>query len=151
MDSTRHSPGQDWVDVISRPTLNAFALAFTAAPRLDAWILEAPVFGPSPIRDVFQATRGMYEQIAFTTETRSEQRTCLAWKGQFQGLPLSGVTTLCFDDHGLIERIRLRHDLSGPVFSFSVELKRRIRPALPAPCAGAEGPSTTLARKTSCA
>jgi hypothetical protein len=151
MNAIQRSPGQDWVEILSRPTLKAFALAFTAAPRLDAWILEAPVFGPSLIRDVFQATRGMYEHIAFTAETRSGQRTCLAWKGQFQGLPLSGVTTLRFDDRGLIERIGLRHDLSGPVFSFTVELKRRIRPALPAPAAGAEYQPTTLARRPSCA
>ena len=37
MDSTRHSPGQDWAEILSRPTLKAFALAFTAAPRLDAY------------------------------------------------------------------------------------------------------------------
>ncbi|MGA0603466.1 hypothetical protein ACO2Q3_22345 [Caulobacter sp. KR2-114] len=151
MDPTGHAPGRTWVEILSRPTLKAFAMAFTAAPRLDAWILGAPVCGPGPIRDVFQATRGMYERIAFTAETGSPQRNCLAWQGQFQGLPLSGVTTFRFDDQGLIERIGLKHDLSGPVFSFSVELKRRIRPALPAPAAGAEIQLTTFAGRPSCA
>jgi hypothetical protein len=120
------SPGQAWFEIIKRPTPEAFASAFTKDVVLDASITSAPIVGAVAIRAFFDATRAMYDQIAFVHETRSATRTCLEWEGRFEGREIAGTTILAHDEDGAIENIRLYHRPYQQVISFSVELASRL-------------------------
>jgi len=118
-------PGLAWLDILRLPTPEAFASAFTPDAVLDASVLREPARGPVAIREVFDATRGMYEQIAFLHETRSGCRTYLEWEGRFEGRDVAGVTILAHDARGLIESVGLHHRPYDQVVTFSAELARR--------------------------
>ena len=122
-------PGQDWFDIIRRPTLEAFASAFAAQATMDGSVLAQPVNGPAAIRDVFSATRQMYDAIAFKAEVSTPTRTYLEWEGVFHGSPVAGVTVLSKDASGLIEHVRLYHRPFSQVLAFSNELRRLLSPA----------------------
>ena len=119
------TPGLAWLDILQLSTLTAFASAFTPDAVLNASVLREPARGAAAIRKVFDATRGMYEQIAFLHETRSGCRTYLEWEGRFKGRDVAGVTILVHDAHGLIESVRLHHRPYDQVVVFSAELARR--------------------------
>ena len=119
--------------MVSRPTLEAFASAYIAEPRLEAVVMDDPLVGVSEIRRFFVATQAMYEEIAFVAEARSLDRTWLEWAGRFCGIDVSGVTMLAHAPGGAIARIRLHHYPRGALLAFSVELHRRLHPALSAP------------------
>jgi hypothetical protein len=146
-------PGAEWMEILSRPTLSRFAAAFTAGACLDALVLPEPVYGPGPIREVFQASRTIYQQLTVVEETRSARRTCLEWEGLFCGLAVRGVTVLSHAADGAIERISLFHAPRGPLFAFASELERRLRPALPAPGAffGRLDPEARISSTSPCA
>ena len=120
------APGQAWLGILQLPTPEAFASAFTRGAVLETSVLREPVTGAAAIRAVFEATRGMYEQIAFLHETRSGARTCLEWGGRFKGRDVAGVTILVHDAHGLIESVHLHHRPYDQVVAFSAELARRV-------------------------
>jgi len=65
-----HPLAEDWVAILSRPTLEAFAEAFVAIPTLEASVLAGPVSDVPGIRAFFVATRAMYDEIAFTADLR---------------------------------------------------------------------------------
>lgn len=117
-------PGQDWFDLIRRPTLNAYASGFAPHASMDGSVLADTVHGAARIRDLFDATRQMYDAIAFKSEVTTPTRTYLEWEGVFQGAPVSGVTVLSKDGSGLIEHVRLYHRPTRQVLAFSQELKR---------------------------
>lgn len=123
-DPTR--PGQDWFDLIRRPTLEGFASAFAVHASMDGSTLADTVNGAAEIRRVFDATRRMYDSIAFTSEVMTAARTYLEWEGVFQGAPVAGVTVLSKDSSGLIEHVRLYHRPAGQVLAFAKELQRRL-------------------------
>lgn len=79
------SAGQDWVEIIGRKSLDAFAAAFTEDAVLEASVLPDPIKGPSGIRSVFSATAAIYETIAFTHETTQGSKTYLEWEGKALG------------------------------------------------------------------
>lgn len=118
-------PGLAWLEILRLPTPEAFASAFTPDAVLDASVLREAARGPAAIREVFDATRGMYEQIAFLHETRSGRRAYLEWVGRFEGRDVAGVTILAHDARGLIESIALHHRPYDQVIAFSAELGRR--------------------------
>jgi hypothetical protein len=118
-------PGAAWLEVVSRPTLQAFSSAFSAAPVLEATVVARPVVGVAAIYDFFLMTRSMYDHIAFVQEIRSAARVCFEWEGVFQGAAISGTTILAFDTSGAIERIRLFHFPHDQLNAFSAELTRR--------------------------
>ena len=124
-ESSPPAPGLAWLDILRLPTLEAFAAAFTPDAVLDASILREAARGPNAIREVFDATRGMYEQIAFLHETGSGRRTYLEWQGRFEGRDVAGVTILSHDARGLIESVGLHHRPYDQVIAFSAELGRR--------------------------
>src|SRR5580700_1672028 len=104
------SQGQNWVEIIGRKSLDAFAAAFTEDAVLEASVLRDPVKGPSGIRSVFSATAAMYETIAFTHETTQGSKTYLEWEGKaLGGLTAAGVTVLTRNAIGKIESGRLMH------------------------------------------
>jgi hypothetical protein len=125
MSEMRTLPGAAWHDIVSRSSLQAFSSAFTARPILEAAVIATPVIGAEPIFDFFRSTRTMYDHIAFVHETRGNRRSCLEWKGAFQGKDVSGATILAFDIDGLVERIRLFHYPNEQQQAFANELARR--------------------------
>ena len=127
MDRDSHDPvGQVWLEIIKRPSLQAFAAAFVKDCVLDASVMRVPIVGAAGIRAFFDATRVMYDRIAFVHETRSATRTCLEWEGEFAGRGVGGTTILALDAAGLIESIRIYHRPYEQVLAFSAELALRL-------------------------
>jgi pimeloyl-ACP methyl ester carboxylesterase len=124
-------PGHAWLEILHRPSLEAFASAFTTRAVLEAAVLSAPIVGPISIRGFFDATRSMYDRIAFVHETRSACRTQLEWEGGFADREIAGTTIVAHDADGAIESIRLYHRPYEQVIAFSAELARRLRPGPP--------------------
>jgi len=126
MSSQIPEPGQAWVSIISRPSEEDFANAFTAQATLEASVLAEPLTGPSAIWRFFAATRGMYDRIAFIGETKTDKATYLEWAEQFHGKPVAGMTVLTFNEQGLIEAVRLYHRPYHQVIAFAGELTSRL-------------------------
>jgi hypothetical protein len=126
MSSQIPEPGQAWMSIISRPSEEDFANAFTAQATLEASVLAEPLTGPSAIRRFFAATRGMYDRIAFIGETKTDRATYLEWAGQFHGNPVAGMTVLTLNERGLIEAVRLYHRPYHQVIAFAGELTSRL-------------------------
>jgi hypothetical protein len=121
-----HPPGQNWIAIISRPTLAEFARAFSEAPVLEASVLAAPIVGVPGIRAFFAATRVMYDRIEFTSEHRVASQTWLEWRGLYQGLPVSGVTALVTAADGSIAGVRIFHMPLGQLIAFATDVQHRL-------------------------
>ena len=119
-------PGHSWLEIIKRPTLEAFAAAFTKDVVLEASVLPRPITGAADVRAFFGATRAMYDTIAFKHEVTVGSRTYLEWEGAFQGHNVAGMTVLTKDAAGLIESIRLYHRPYDMVIAFSADLAGRL-------------------------
>jgi hypothetical protein len=119
-------PGHAWLEIIKRPSPEAFISAFTKDVVLDASVASASIVGAIAIRAFFDATRAMYDQIAFVHETRSGARTHLEWEGRFNGREIAGTTILVHNAEGAIASIRLYHRPYEQVIGFSAELARRL-------------------------
>lgn len=120
------TPGEAWLEIIKRPSLEAFSEAFAPYVALEASVLDQPILCPRDLRAFFDATREMYDTIAFTNETMLGGRTYLEWEGRFQGRYVAGETLLIHDSAGLIESIRIYHRPYDQVLAFSAELRRRL-------------------------
>ena len=120
------APGHLWSGIIRRPTLETFASAFTTDVILDASVLPRSIRGAPDVRAFFDATRGMYDTVAFSREENIASRTYLEWAGVFGGRVVAGATILAKDANGLIESIRLYHSPLYLVNEFSAELLRRL-------------------------
>jgi hypothetical protein len=118
-------PGAEWLDIVSRSTLQEFLGAFSADPILEATVVAKPLLGVAAVYEFFRTTRSMYDRIAFVQETRSSARAYLEWEGVFQNKGVSGVTILTYGAQGAIERIRLFHYPHEQLNAFSAELVRR--------------------------
>jgi hypothetical protein len=123
-----HSPpGHSWLEIVQRPTEQAFAAAFTANVVLDTSIANRSITGPADIRHFFEASRTMYDSLRFTHETQAGSRTCLEWEGKFEGGDIAGTTILAVDANGAIESIRLYHRPYEQVLAYAAELGRRLK------------------------
>jgi hypothetical protein len=120
------APGRDWIEVVTQPTMAAFAAAFSIDPQLSASVLQASIFGVSRIRAFFEATRAMYDRIAFVRETRDQNHSPLAWEGSYGSKPIEGVTILERDATGAIARIRLFHLPYEQLVAFADDLALRL-------------------------
>jgi hypothetical protein len=120
-------PGHVWLEIVRRPTEEAFATAFAADVVLDTSIASQPIVGPTGIWRFFEASRSMYDTIRFTHETRAGLRTCLEWEGKFQGRDIAGATILAFDVNGAIKSIQLFHHPYEQVIAYSAELGQRLK------------------------
>ena len=125
--SQLNPPGHFWIEILKRPTLDAFAAAFTKDILIDTSIATRSIVGPADLRSFFDASRTMYDAINFTHETSSGSRTCLEWEGKFQGKGIAGTTILAFDANGAIESIQLYHRPYEQVIAYSAELGRRLK------------------------
>jgi hypothetical protein len=72
-------PGHSWLEIIKRPTLEAFAAAFTKDVVLDASVLPRSIIGATDVRAFFGATRAMFDAIAFKHEVTAGSGTYLEW------------------------------------------------------------------------
>jgi hypothetical protein len=118
--------GQAWLDIVTRPTLEAFAAAFTNEVTLDTSAGTRVLRGPVAIHHFFEATRGMYDSIAFVHETRAGRRAVLEWEGMFQGAPIGGATILSYAMDGRIDAIQLYHRPYAQVQAFAAALAARL-------------------------
>lgn len=116
---TDQLPGQAWMDIVRAPTFEQFAAAFAEQATLDSSAGRRAVAGAAQIRRFFDATRAMYDSIAFDHEITAGNRTVLEWSGQFQGAPIAGATILTRDDDGRISGIQLYHRPYQQVIAFS--------------------------------
>ena len=119
-------PGHSWLEIIKRPTPEAFAAAFTKDVVLDASVLPRSITGATDVRAFFGATRAMFDAIAFKHEVTAESRTYLEWEGTFQGNNIAGLTVLTKDAAGLIESIRVYYRPYNVVVAFSADLADRL-------------------------
>jgi hypothetical protein len=122
----RNPPGHSWLEILKRPSQEAFAAAFTKDVVLDASVASASILGSVAIWVFFDAMRAMYDRIVFVHETRSGARTHLEWEGRFAGREIAGATILVHNSEGAIASIRLYHRPYEQVVSFSAELARRL-------------------------
>lgn len=114
------------MEIVQRPTFEAFAAAFTEDVVLDASVLSGSLRGAADIRTFLDATREMYDLIAFSNEANAGRCTFLQWEGLFEDRDVAGLTVLTKNAAGLIESIRLYHRPFSLVTAFSVELMRRV-------------------------
>jgi hypothetical protein len=119
-------PGHGWLEIIKRPTPEAFAAAFTKDIVLDASVLPRSITGATDVRAFFGATRAMFDAIAFKHEVTAGSRTYLEWEGTFQGNNIAGLTVLTKDAAGLIESIRVYYRPYNVVVAFSADLAGRL-------------------------
>jgi hypothetical protein len=125
-DEKRHPPGHDWITVVRTSGTAAFATAFSANPVLDASVLNARCVGVEPIEALFEATRAIYQTLAFTSEAVVGPRTYLEWEARLFGEEVAGSTILTRDGAGLIERVQVYHRPLHMVLRFSAELARHL-------------------------
>ena len=105
-------PGHGWLEIIKRPTPEAFAAAFTKDVVLDASVLPRSITGATDVRAFFGATRAMFDTIAFKHEVTAGSRTYLEWEGTFQGNNIAGLTVLTKELPGLS---RVFACITGPI------------------------------------
>jgi hypothetical protein len=118
--------GQAWREIVTRPTLEDFAAAFSNEVVLETSTGTRALRGPIALRHFFEATRGMYDSIAFVRETRAGRSAVLEWEGVFQGAPIAGATILCYGVDGRIEGIQLYHRPYAQVVAFAAALSARL-------------------------
>ena len=87
---------------------------------------SGPFIGPENLRRYFNASRGIFQRIAFTHETTADSRTCLEWEGEFNGNDIAGTTILVRNALGAIESIQIYHRPFEQVIAFSAELAKRL-------------------------
>jgi hypothetical protein len=120
-------PGHFWLEILKRPTQEAFAAAFASNVTLDTSIASRTIIGPADLRHFFDASRTLFDAIGFSHETSSGSRTCLEWEGTFQGRTIAGATVFAFDDNGAIESIQLYQRPYAQVIAFAAEIGRRLK------------------------
>jgi hypothetical protein len=120
-------PGHGWLEIVKRPTEQAFAEAFVNDVVLDTSIASQSIVGTAALWHFFEASRTMYDSIRFSHETSAGSRTCLEWEGKFRGRHIAGTTILAFDAAGAIESVQLFHRPYEQVIAYSAELGRRLR------------------------
>jgi hypothetical protein len=117
-------PGETWIEIVRRPTLDEFSRAFASDAVLEASVVSRPIVGPVGLWAFFQATRAMYQRLDFTHEIGTKARTCLEWEGVFAGKPVAGVTVITRNDRGAITSVRLHHRPLDQVVAFAETISR---------------------------
>jgi hypothetical protein len=121
------APGASWLEIVRRPTEQAFVAAFAPDAVLDASVVPQRVAGPAAIYRVFDATKSLYNTIGFTHEDVVGGRTYLEWEGRFEDRPVNGETIITRAPNGLITAINLYHRPLAQVVAFAAALSRRLQ------------------------
>jgi hypothetical protein len=132
-------PGEGWRAVLRKIGLPEFADAFAKDPVLKASVMNRECAGVELIAAFFDASRQMYDSIAFKRETVSGARTYLEWEGKVFGDEVGGVTVLTRDEAGLIQQVEIFHRPLRVVARFSKELGNRLAGRLDASLFGLPG------------
>jgi hypothetical protein len=114
-------PGAAWLEIIRRDEAE-FSQAFEVDVVLVASVLTTGMRGVDAVRRFFEATKLMYDDIAFTGELDVDDRTLLEWQGHFADKDVSGVTLLIYSDRRRIREIRLFHQPFEQVKQFAERL-----------------------------
>jgi pimeloyl-ACP methyl ester carboxylesterase len=122
------SPGAAWRAIAESNGTKAFAAAFASSPALETSVMNGPCVGVDAIASFFGATAaGMYDFLAFTSETVDGRKTFLEWQGKAFGKDVGGATILTRDEVGLIQFIHLYHRPLPIVIEFAQELAKRLQ------------------------
>jgi hypothetical protein len=119
-------PGQGWRAVLRKIGTPEFAGAFVKDPVLKASVMNRECVGVASMAAFFDASRQMYDSIAFKRETISGAQTYLEWEGKVFGDEVGGVTILARDETGLIQQVEIFHRPLHVVARFSNELGKRL-------------------------
>jgi hypothetical protein len=112
-----------WTQAFAEKKASSFAQTFAPDVRLEAATLIAPIAGAELVQQVMEAASNLYEDLAFTYQTTSGNRTYLEWKAHaFGGVELAGVTVLTKDDDGLIVHVSIHHRPLNAALLFSCRL-----------------------------
>ena len=126
------TPGQFWEDIVRNATAEQFAAAFTPAATLETAVTNMPIQGAAAIRVFMLAIAGLYERLAFTSETRGDGVIYLEWEGVAFGEPVAGITAFHHDAAGRFEAVRLQHRRLCTVVRFARELAKKLEGQFPA-------------------
>jgi len=124
--SSEIKPGAAWRAVVAEADFETFSSAFSDTVRLEMSAIDKPIVGAERLRRYFDASRSMFDGLAFTKESVSHERTYLEWEGRFQGRSISGTTILVRNDAGLIDRIQIYQRPLEQVIAFSTALSGRL-------------------------
>jgi hypothetical protein len=128
MAANGNHPGTGWRAIVGKAGTKEFAAAFAPDAVLDASVLNGPFVGADTIALFFATTAGgMYDSLAFTSETVNGRKTYLEWEGKAFGKDVAGTTILTRDEAGFLQSIRLYHRPLPMVLQFSRELARRLK------------------------
>jgi hypothetical protein len=119
-------PGEEWTEIVRRPTLEEFSRAFASDVVLEASVVSRPIVGPTGLWGFFQVTRAIYERISFTHEIGTQARMCLEWEGVFASKSVAGATIITRDDRGAITSVRLYHRPFDQVVAFADTISRHL-------------------------
>src|ERR1700678_2811588 len=126
------TPGQFWEDIVRTAPAEQFAAAFTPAATLETAVTNMPIQGAAAIRVFMLAIAGLYERLAFTSETRGDGVIYLEWEGVAFGEPVAGITAFHHDAAGRFEAVRLQHRRLCTIVRFARELAKKLEGQFPA-------------------
>ena len=110
VENPTRTPGAEWMAIIGKNGTKEIAAAFASNAVLETSVMNGPCVGSETIASVFAAVAGgMYDSLAFTSETVEGRKTYLEWEGKAFGKDVGGTTILTRDEAGLIQSVRLYH------------------------------------------
>jgi hypothetical protein len=128
VENPARTPGAEWMAIIGKNGTKEIAAAFASNAVLETSVMNGPCVGAEAIASVFAAVGGgMYDSLAFTSETVEGRKTYLEWEGKAFGKDVGGTTILTRDEAGLIQSVRLYHRPLQIVLQFSQELAKRLQ------------------------
>ena len=127
VENPAHMPGAEWMAIVGKNGTKKSAAVFASNAVLETSVMNGPCVGAETIASVFAAVAGgMYDSLAFTSETVEGCKTYLEWEGKAFGKDVGGATILTRNEAGLIQSVRLYHRPLQIVLQFSEELAKRL-------------------------
>ncbi|MCP3759700.1 nuclear transport factor 2 family protein [Streptomyces sp. TBY4] len=118
---------QPWTRAFTAKDAEMFTAAIDENVVLEASALRRPVEGRDRVKQVMEATSGIYESLVFVYEVSDGQRSCTEREAEaFGGKSLRGSTILTVNEHGKIVRAAIQHLPLDNLLAFSAELGKRL-------------------------
>ena len=118
--------GSGWLEILTRKEFEDFAGAFTRDVTLETAVTRDVLKGPAAIRSYFNATKTMFQSIAFKSRVSMQGKTYLEWNGVYNGRSMSGVTILGMKGDGRINEIEVYYRPYEQLVLFSAEVASRL-------------------------
>jgi hypothetical protein len=115
-----------WRSAVSDESGKLFAELVHEDVVLEASVLARPVTGREDVRNAIRQSSRLYDQLEFTHETQSTDRTYFEWKGAALGLPLRGLTAISVAADGRISHVVLSHRPLDVVEKFAAALAEHL-------------------------